>query len=148
MTKKERDKQAKADQTGDVLHKASNATANLALGGKKKYSWMSAGPGGAKPPPARLDTAAAVAAATGAATGSGGPVTGSAATAKPKEAPALKAMGRAAHVGEWKEEGPRATGVQLRDWVTVLQRDGREKKTLGRTLLRMAVDEREPPNQP
>ena len=29
-------------------------------------------------------------------------------------------------LGVWREDGPRGVGVQLRDWVVVLEADGRE----------------------
>lgn len=40
--------------------------------------------------------------------------------------------------GDWREDGVEGRGIQIRDWVHVLERDGREKVALQRALNRLA----------
>lgn len=131
MTKKEQIKQQK--EAKNAVEAQSSTTTNqtaamMAMGKKgKKYSWMSGGPTHtnrfAKP------------AATG---GGSGSASGGTSTPVKKEgggAGTPTGNGEADDVGmvkwgEFREE----KGVQMRDWVGVLERDGRERKALQRAL--------------
>lgn len=111
-TKKEQKKIAA--QKHDASAESVNMTATKFLGGgKKKYSWMNAsgGPGSPRTP----------ARATG-----GAPSTpASAATPKAVEKLALTPEPRS-KMGSWRESSEKGKDIQLRDWVEVLERDGRE----------------------
>jgi hypothetical protein len=127
ITKKQRDAMNKAGQTDDVLHRKANETASMALGKKKKYSWMSGGgPSGASTPVRQA------------------PVVGSG-TATPA-APTSTELGlraRKRNYGEKVEEGEVGAHIQVRDLVHVLEQDGREKKTLTMILARMKSTDRD-----
>lgn len=146
MTKKERERAAKAGQTEEVLHKNANVTAAMQLGfGKKakKYSWMTGGAPAApsnpfaKPaPPSRNPSS--VAAVKSESSSAGGRASG------PAKGPGggggkegKKALGLERRFGEMREDGPAGAGVQLRDLAAVLARDGKNKKTLERAWLRL-----------
>lgn len=147
MTKKERERQAKMGQTEEVLHKNANVTAamQLGLGKKKKYSWMTGGAAAqptnpfARPAP-KIEP---VAAASPVADGSAGDANGiSAASANGKVAKPAPAVERGMQAkerkwGSWREDGVEGRGIQIRDWALVLERDGREKRALQRTLLNL-----------
>ncbi|EKG12613.1 Transcription initiation factor TFIID component TAF4 [Macrophomina phaseolina MS6] len=132
MTKKERERQAKAGQTDEVLHKAANTTANMAIGNLgKKYSWLSGGGGGGgggsgASTPSRLNTNVG--------SGSGGGGTGGGGT-QDRGLPA-----RDRRWGDWREDGPKGKGIQMRDLIAALEQDGNEKKTLARALVRLKSD--------
>ncbi|EMC92284.1 hypothetical protein BAUCODRAFT_38315 [Baudoinia panamericana UAMH 10762] len=40
--------------------------------------------------------------------------------------------------GDWREDGPAGKGIQGRDWVLVLERDGHHKKALQRLLMKLS----------
>ncbi|KAF1347825.1 hypothetical protein BDV97DRAFT_356081 [Delphinella strobiligena] len=133
LTKKERERQAKAGQTEEVLHKNANTTAAMQLGmgkkGKKKYSWMS---GGAPAVPSNPYKAAPKPATS--------PMMNGASSGKSPASVAESGVDRALQVrerkwGGWREDGIEGRGIQIRDWVMVLERDGREKKALQKALL-------------
>lgn len=133
LTKKERERQAKAGQTEEVLHKNANTTAAMQLGmgkkGKKKYSWMS---GGAPAVPSNPYKAAPKPATS--------PMMNGASSGKSPAGVAESGVDRALQVrerkwGGWREDGIEGRGIQIRDWVMVLERDGREKKALQKALL-------------
>ncbi|KAF2143427.1 uncharacterized protein K452DRAFT_225556 [Aplosporella prunicola CBS 121167] len=129
MTKKERERIAKAGQTDEVLHKNANATANMAVGGfGKKYSWLSGGSSGASTP--RINTA------VGGNTG-GGAV---AAATNASSAQDRGLISRDRKWGEWREDGVKGQGIQIRDLVAALEADDRERKTLARALVRLKSD--------
>ncbi|KAK4550453.1 hypothetical protein LTR36_000031 [Oleoguttula mirabilis] len=156
--KKEASKHAEAN-----LHSTTNQTAALmALKGKKKYSWMTGGVANlptnrfAKPTPANSGTAtpngAMVSGANGAdAMMAGGRGDGAAAAVGSPGgggggqamAPGLGQQQQQQEVkvpewGDWREDSPAGRGVQARDWVIVLDRDGKEKRALQRVLNRLA----------
>lgn len=137
MTKKERDRLAKQGQTEEVLHRAANQTAQMALGGsRKKYSWMTGGGGsggGASAP--RINTAVG---GGGAAT-PGVATVGGAGGAPGKLDEGLRARER--RYGDFREDGRGGDGIQLRDLFAVLDADGREKKTRSRWGVRMGAGE-------
>lgn len=122
-TKKELKKKAEAKTNEAASHAAANVTTAQFLGGggglfgkKKKYSWMSSGgsASGASTP-GRIMTQ-----------GLPGTPAGLVATAAPER---LTSDG-ARRLGTWREDKEKGRGVQIRDWVTVLEGDGREKKAL------------------
>lgn len=123
LTKKERDKLAKSNQTEEVLHREANKTASMALGsGGKKYSWLTGGAGKG---------------------GGGGGLSTAKASTPAKGPTALKqsdkgVQGRDRRYGDFREDTVKGRGIQLRDLLAVLEIDGREKKTLvkGYTRLR------------
>lgn len=129
LTKKERERQAKAGQTDEVLHKAANTTANMAIGNLgKKYSWLSGGSGSGASTPSRLNTS------VGGASGGGGGSTGGGGT----QDRSLTARDR--KWGDWREDGAKGKGIQMRDLIAALEQDGNEKKTLARALVRLKSD--------
>ncbi len=115
LTKKEREKQDKGKQSLVDSHAQANATtATFLFGGKKKnkYSWMdSGGASGASTPRASLD---------------GGGILGG-----PPEKVRLTQDGKN-RMGGFREDRDGGKYVQLRDLVTVLEHDGREKGALQR----------------
>lgn len=136
MTKKEMNKKNKenANATEAQAINSANTTAAMAFMGKKKnkYGWMTGGMGSvqgnryAKPAPA---SPAARQESTASAAGSGGmDGAGSASANAEKKAPSW---------GDWREDAVNGKGIQLRDWVHVLERDGREKKALLRAGLKL-----------
>ena len=48
----------------------------------------------------------------------------------------------ARRLGTWREYREKGVGVQIRDWITVLEEDGREKKALQKAY--MFLDQSEP----
>ncbi|PVH95563.1 hypothetical protein DM02DRAFT_600639 [Periconia macrospinosa] len=129
LTKKERDRINKAGQTDEVLHQAANVTASLALGKKKKYSWMTSGSGSGAATPSRLNTAAK---------GNSGTTT----PAPPTTDRALLARKRQFLGGEM-ESTDMGKKIQLRDLVHVLENDGRERKTLAQIISRMRSENKD-----
>src|SRR5690606_28583817 len=100
------------------------------LGGKKKktYSWMTGGgspamntPVGGRPPGG----------GGGPGEESGSPMEGVQATG----GSVFNAWGK--RWGEWKEDGDKGAGVQLRDWIAALEADGRESKAVVRGYLKL-----------
>lgn len=122
MTKKEREKLARADLTEEAATRNANTTAAMQIGGRS-YSWMSGG-SKKKPPPkplgggssGGLDSAKSSAGTSSAGAGKAGRVDG--------------AAGEDTKFGVWREDGVGGRGVQMRDWVAALEVDGHEKKTL------------------
>ena len=130
MTKKEQIKAQKESKASDAaLHQTTNQTAAMMTGGgkKKKYSWMTGGSAAvptnrfAKPTPS--GSASGTATPTKREPDAGAAASNAVAVATTKET-------KAPEWGDWREEGPGGKGVQIRDWVMVLERDGREKKAL------------------
>jgi len=129
MSKKEREKNQK--QGLDVhQHKAANATMAYALGGGKRYAWMSAG--GAKAAP----KASATAPAGGAASGT---VTPGASSATPAKQEDVGLRAREVRYGDWRED--KAKGIQLRDWIWALEMDGKAKRGLARAFARLKSED-------
>lgn len=112
MTKKERDLAAKKEKdiSAEAQTQTANITAAMQLGGKQ-YSWMTGGKAAARPAPKP----------------SMRPGAGAADAHKKKEG--LAAIGDR-KFGTWREDGKEGKGLQLRDWIAVLDMDGRERKTL------------------
>ncbi|KAN0098527.1 Transcription initiation factor TFIID component TAF4 family domain containing protein [Hyaloscypha variabilis] len=136
-TKKEQKKKAEAKVNEAASHAAANNTTAQFLGGggglfgkKKKYSWMTGGAGGSASgtsTPGRIMTQGLP--------GTPGIPVGNAAPEK------LTVEG-ARRLGTWREDREKGVGVQIRDWITVLEEDGREKKALQKAY--MFLDQSEP----
>ncbi|KAM5363569.1 hypothetical protein ACJZ2D_011953 [Fusarium nematophilum] len=134
MTKKEMKKNQALKAAEANSHANQNMTSSMfaGLGGKgglfgkkktgKTYDWMNVGRGGSgASTPTRN--------APGSGKGSGG----SAAPAAPANL-AMTTEGRN-RLGTWREDKEKGKNIQLRDWVTVLERDGREPMALQRAYL-------------
>lgn len=137
LSKKQQDK-LKKQQQNDVneLNKNSNDVARLALGGSRKYSWMTGG-AAAKPSPnpiSRINTS------VGGVTSPAAASPGRAAASGPGTQLGLKAKDR--KYGEWREDGTLGAGIQVRDLVHVLEQDGRSKKSLVKVLSNLSSTER------
>ncbi|CAK3860715.1 hypothetical protein AC578_10992 [Lecanosticta acicola] len=129
MSKKEMNKKNKEQQTAEAqsFTQSNRTAAMMAMGGKKsKYSWMS---GGANNLPTNRFARPA-----------GGSGT---ATPKAQPEPAAAVAGKDQEVkvptwGDWREDGVDGKGIQLRDWVLVLERDGREKRALQQAVNKLS----------
>lgn len=120
-----------------VAHRAANSTAAMmmglggAFGGKKKkYAWMMAGtPGGAG------STSAAGGAGVGPSRGGAGGTGGAGDPGQIGMTEAVSVWGK--RIGEWREDGEKGLGVQIRDWAGALEGDGRERKAVVRAYIKM-----------
>ena len=124
-TKKEQKKKAEAKVNEAASHAAANNTTAqfLGFGKKKKYSWMLGGAGGpasGTSTPGRIMTQ-----------GLPGTPGGAAVNSAPEK---LTADG-VRRLGTWREDKEKGKGIQLRDWITVLEEDGHEKKALQRAYM-------------
>ncbi|KUI57978.1 hypothetical protein VP1G_05273 [Cytospora mali] len=125
-TKKEQKKIAaqKHDASAESVNKT---TMKFLGGGKKKYSWMSMGANTPNTPNRPTGSTAGTPVATTA--------------TKAPESKSLTQEGRY-KLGSWREYSEKGKNIQLRDWVTVLERDGREKLALQKAYLKL--DDSEP----
>lgn len=120
-TKKEQKKIAA--QKHDASAESVNMTATKFLGGgKKKYSWMTGGASNSPRTPARTSGAAP-----------GTPA--SAVTPKAPENTALTPEPRT-KMGSWREYSEKGKNIQMRDWISVLERDRREALALAEARLK------------
>jgi len=120
-TKKEQKAKSAAAKAAEASSNttSANRTSLAFLGGRRKqYSWMSQGGSGASTP-TRPGLAT-----QGLAGSSGGGQTPRA--AEPQQ---LTSEGRT-RLGTFREDGDKGKDIQLRDWVVVLEEDGREIKAL------------------
>ncbi|KAK4899660.1 hypothetical protein LTR27_002926 [Elasticomyces elasticus] len=136
ITKKELARKEKEAKQGREANSAANINSTIALatGGKKKrqYGWMT---GGAAAEPSNRFKDTAPKTSSGAVTpvgkveGPGSPVVGGGGGVDDFSAIGIAAPAKAAEWGEWREDlgGVNGEGrrVQGRDWVVVLERDGR-----------------------
>ncbi|KKY38176.1 putative tpa inducible protein [Diaporthe ampelina] len=129
-TKKEQKKIAaqKHDASADNVNKT---TMKFLGGGKKKYSWMSMG----------ANTPSTPNKPTASAAGTPASASASASASKAPESKSLTQEGRY-KLGSLREYSEKGKDIQLRDWITVLERDGREKFAL--QLAYMKLDASEP----
>jgi len=135
-TKKEQKKKAEAKVSEAASHHAANQTTAQFLGGgsslfgkkKKNYSWMNAGAGSGSgaSTPGRLNTQGLSMSGGGAA----------------NNQPEKLTHDGVRRLGQWREDKEKGRDVQMRDWVTVLEDDGREKKALQKAYL--SLDHSEP----
>lgn len=146
MTKKALAAEKKSAVNDEVARKQANATANYALGNKsKKYAWLNAGAnksGGGLTAGAGMGRGMGTTPKGGSTPGTPG-VAGSGGQAVVVEDPGMRSREVWKRLGMWREDGERGRGVQIRDFVSVLEREGLEKKTLGRCLARLRSDEKE-----
>ncbi|KAG0648930.1 hypothetical protein D0Z07_4799 [Hyphodiscus hymeniophilus] len=118
--------QKKADMKKNEAdnHAGANNTAAQFLGGggglfgkKKKYSWMTGSAVATATPAQILNTPTQPGTPTG--------------KAGPPEPEKLTSDG-VRRLGTWREDKEKGRGIQIRDWLVVLEGDGREKKALQR----------------
>ncbi|KAM7202794.1 hypothetical protein V8F20_004308 [Naviculisporaceae sp. PSN 640] len=126
--KKETKKSAKASLAAESSNAEANQTVNtflLSSFGKKKnkYSWMSGG-------------AAASGPSTPKASGGTASAAGSPAPNKPAPKSGMLPDGRL-RLGTWREDTEKGKGIQLRDWVVVLERDGKDNKAIQDAYLKL-----------
>ncbi|QIW96235.1 hypothetical protein AMS68_001753 [Peltaster fructicola] len=136
MTKKELARQQKEKSTFTDAQAATstNQTAAMMAMGKKsnRYSWMTGG--AASMPTNRFAKATPAPSTPG--SGSGTPSRKDARTAAVKK-DSENENSTGMSWGEWRENSTGGRGIQVRDWLLVLERDGKEKKAWERTLLHM-----------
>lgn len=103
------------------------------FGKKKGYSWLDKKPNAGQmtgfPVPSKLNTAVKADGAVSAGGGQsavGGVVNGT----------YLPPGGR--RIGEWREDRERGAGIQLRDLVSVLEADGKEKRVLAKMYSKLS----------
>ena len=140
MTKKEREKQAKQlHQTEEIIRQQANNAAAMALGGKSRYSWMTS----ASTP------AAGSGFGTGVGAGRSTPVSRTTSVVgvpqvQKEEDRGLRSRDDWKTLGDFREDGPGGKGVQLRDVVTVLERDGGiESRSLTKAYTQMRSEKQE-----
>lgn len=136
MTKKEikRNQALKAAEANSHANQNMTSSMFAGLGGKgglfgkkktgKTYDWMNLGRGGS-----------GTSTPTRTMPGGGKALGGGAGTAAPANL-ALTSEGRN-RLGTWREDKEKGKNIQLRDWVTVLERDGREMKALQRAYMHL-----------
>lgn len=131
-TKKEMKKKAEAKTSEAASHAAANVTTTQFLGGrnvfgkKKQYSWMMAGGSGSgTSTPGKIMTQG-----LGASVGS------------PTANPGLEKLTTdgVRRLGAWREDGVKGRNIQLRDWIVVLEDDGREKRALQKAYAQVDED--------
>lgn len=128
-SKKETKKKAESKASEEANHKAANATTSQFLGGgrglfgkKKTYGWMTNSASGTSTP-AKIMT-------------SGLPGAPAAAPA-----PVELTVEAARRAGMFREDAQKGLGIQLRDWICVLEDDGHEKIALQRAYMNLDASE-------
>lgn len=132
LTKKEIKKTQAAKAAEANNHANQNLTSSMfaglggkssLFGGKKKktYDWMNAGRGGS-----------GTSTPKGTAGGGKGAVGPGGATASGNVAMTTEGRNR---LGTWREDKEKGKNIQLRDWISVLERDGREAKALQKAYI-------------
>lgn len=136
LTKKEMKKNQAMKAAEANSHANQNITSSMfaGLGGKgglfgkkktgKTYDWMNVGRGGS-------GTSTPTKNAPGPGKGTGGP-----GGAPGPGSLAMTTEGRN-RLGTWREDKEKGRNIQLRDWVTVLERDGREHRALQRAYMHL-----------
>ncbi|KXT14040.1 hypothetical protein AC579_10029 [Pseudocercospora musae] len=131
VSKKEQSKKAKEAQASteaQAFNQSNQTAAMMALGGKKnRYSWMSGG--AANMPTNRFAKPNSGTATPKAAEPAKAPID---AVKKDDEKKKLPTW------GDWREDDVHGKGIQLRDWILVLERDGREKKALHKAVNKLS----------
>lgn len=127
MSKKAREameKSAMKDISEELQTKSANLTANMQLGGRK-YNWMTGGSSTpARQVPGRTST----------------PLSAAKVVNKAPGAADVLAGVKDVKYGQWREDGIGGRGVHLRDWIGVLEMDGRQKRTLGWAYSRQGTE--------
>ncbi|KAI9730272.1 MAG: hypothetical protein M1834_006036 [Cirrosporium novae-zelandiae] len=130
-TKKELKRQAELRATEAQQHEHTNATVAMALGGitSKKYDWLNKAK---KAPGSGFGTGVGMGRLnTNVGSGSG------TSTPKGNAGPGGLPPGTGSRIGEFREDGRKGEGLQMRDLLVVMEADGKEKKTLTRALLKL-----------
>lgn len=128
-SKKELKKGAAAARLSEASSTANaNQTLSALMGSfgkkkKKEYSWMTSGSGPSTPR-----------ATGGQEPGTPGSAAGS--KAQPEKA-TLTQDGKAPRLGTWREDKEKGKSIQLRDWVTVLEMDGRDIKAVQEAYVKL-----------
>ena len=136
-TKKEQKKKAEAKFIEAASHAAANATtAKFAGAGgglfgksKKQYSWMTGGASGSASgtsTPGRITTQG---------------LPGTPGGAVSNAAPAALTAAGARRLGMWREDKEKGEDIQIRDWVAVLEDDGRQPRALQKAYLFLDLSE-------
>lgn len=137
MTKKEMKKNQALKAAEANSHANQNMTSSMfaGLGGKsslfgkkksnKTYDWMNVGRGGSGTSTPTRQTAG----------GMGKGINGTPGTPGPTNL-AMTTEGRN-RLGTWREDKEKGKNIQLRDWVAVLERDGREAKVLQQAYIHL-----------
>lgn len=138
MTKKEAAKQAKEknSSTEAQMHSTTNQTAAMMTLGKrgKKYTWMTGG--AASMPTNRFAKPAGnsgTATPTNAPDETSGGIAALGGTAMVKVGSSIGKDAAMREWGEWSEDASK--GIEMRDWLLVLERDGREKAALEKAMI-------------
>ncbi|KAF2431444.1 hypothetical protein EJ08DRAFT_648961 [Tothia fuscella] len=132
ISKKEALKQSKANLSEDYMARQANQAANMALGGgKSKYAWMNAAPAAA---PAALGAGVGLGRGVGNVNAASRAGSANIVPQVPQVDVGMRSKDTWKRLGEYKEGG----GVQIRDFVAVLEREGHEKRTLQKCLARMS----------
>lgn len=135
LTKKERERLAKQDVSEEVQMKQANTALSMALGGgKKKYSWLSGDKGGSSASSPGMGTSRSATPGVGGGTAKGSAAQASSDTLGTDGLPPEKFDRK---YGVWREDGPNGKDVQMRDWVNVLDWDGKAKKTLTSAVIKL-----------
>jgi hypothetical protein len=128
-TKKEQKKKAEAKFNEAASHAAANVTTAQFLGGgsslfgkkKKKYDWMTPAAGGSASgasTPGRINTQ----------------IPGTPAAAPQPERLTVEGARR---LGSWREDKEKGKKIQIRDWITVLEEDGHDKRSLQKAYMNL-----------
>lgn len=112
ISKKEQKKKMAAQKHDASAESVNSTTAKFLGGSKKRYSWMQ---GGATAPrtPARAPGSSA------------GTPASAVAAAKAPESSRPTPDSRSAQMGVWRETSEKGKNIQIRDWITALELDGR-----------------------
>ncbi|KAL9087375.1 MAG: hypothetical protein Q9165_006672 [Trypethelium subeluteriae] len=143
MSKKEREKAKKADLNEEVMHKNANQAATSAFGKTfSRFSWLTGGGGGGaggSPAGSGASTPRGGAPAANGVGGGGAGAVGATGLGKNGAAGGAGSgvLGKEKKWGEWREDGERGAGVQIRDWIEALEKDGKERKALVLALAKL-----------
>ena len=127
LTKKERERLAKQDVSEEVQLNNTNSAISMALGAKRKYSWLNGGKKGSATNTPKLGTSRSATPGAGVST-PGSNATAAGTEKRVKNGDPSEKQDRT--WGAWREDGPSGKGVQLRDWINILDWDRRALKTL------------------
>lgn len=132
QSKKEAKKNATMAKAAEAYSTANaNQTLNTLMGGYggrkkgKTYSWLAKGGGSGASTPGRM---ASQADAPAAASPGGG---------KPSDKPAPLTLDGRSRLGTFREDTEKGKNIQLRDWVVVLEMDGKDSKSLQDAYLKL-----------
>ncbi|QUC23793.1 uncharacterized protein UV8b_08034 [Ustilaginoidea virens] len=146
MSKKEMKKQQTMKAAEANSHANQNMTSSMfaGLGGKgglfgkkktgKTYDWMNVGRGGSGASTPTRTTPGPGGKGPNGGGGGGGGGGGSGTAAAGSLAMTTEGRNR---LGTWREDREKGKGIQLRDWVAVLERDGREPKALQQAYMHL-----------